>query len=421
MEEKVMSNATPELAMPDLCRALAESSPMATASVDGLSHIIRYINPAFCLLINKSREELIGKKFSDVVPAGFECLALLERVYRTGQAETHIGDEHSAADLLYWSYGIWPVLGAGGRIIGTLLQVTESTPFHQQVIAMNAALMIGSVRQQELADAAEEMNAQLQAEVVDRKRAEEEMRQFAYAASHDLQEPLRTVTVYSQLLARKLHTHFDPEAEQFVEYIVEGNSRMLALIKDLLTYARAGNQRRQGTEVVECGKALEQALAGLKGTIEETHAEITSDPLPWVNADLSQLAQVFQNLIGNALKYRKPDFPPKIHIAAEPRGNEWVLSVRDNGIGFRAQYAEQIFGIFKRLHKEEYPGTGIGLAICKRIVERHRGSIWATGEAGNGATFYFTMPGRAGAAESGQVTGQLSASDSFASAKVGGS
>ncbi|MDQ2777606.1 MAG: ATP-binding protein [Acidobacteriota bacterium] len=391
---KATPSATQEAAHPDLCRTLAEASPMATASLEGGSHIIRYVNPAFCLLVNKFPEELIGKAFHDIVPAGVECLALLERVHRSGLAETHTGQENSASHPFYWSYAMWPVLDPEDLVVRILLQVTESTPFHMQAVSMNQALMVGVVRQHELMDAAEKLNAQLRTEITERERAEEEMGQFAYAASHDLQEPLRTVTTYTQLLARKLQTHFDLEAEQFVEYIVEGNRRMLALIKDLLAYAQAGEKRKDGAEFVDCGKAVELALASLKGRIEETHAEITSDPLPWVNADLVQLAQVFQNLIGNALKYRKPDCTPKIHIAAESRGDEQVLSVRDNGIGFDPQYAEQIFGIFKRLHREEYPGTGIGLAICKRIVERHHGSIWATGEVGKGATFFFTLPGK---------------------------
>ena len=398
-----VSNATRDLAAPDLCRCLAEASPMATAAMEGSSHIVCYANPAFCLLVDKPRAELIGKAFSSILPVGVECLALLERVYRTGLAQTHTGQEHSAAHPLYWSYVMWPMLDPEDRPIGILLQVTKNTLFHQQAIAMNQALMIGSVRQHELTDVAEQLNAQLNLEIIVRKRAEDEMRQFAHAASHDLQEPLRTVTSYTQLLARKLQPHLDPDAEQFVNYIVDGNSRMLSLVEDLLAYAEAGEERQQQAGLVECGRAVERALANLKVRIEETYAAITSDPLPSVNADLPQLAQVFQNLIGNALKYKSPDFNPKIHIAAESRGNEWILSVRDNGIGFQPQYAEQIFGIFKRLHRDEYPGTGIGLAICKRIVERHAGSIWATGEVGKGATFSFTLPGKIGETESSQV------------------
>jgi signal transduction histidine kinase len=407
MIKTAASNATEEFAMPDLCRALAEASPLATASVDGAAHIIRYVNPAFCLLIKKPREDLIGNEFCNVVPEGEDCLSLLGRVYQTGLAEIHIGQEYSDTNPFYWSYAMWPVLGTEDRIAGIIVQVTESKDLHEQATALNQALLISSLRQHELMDAADELNMQLAGEVAERKYAEEKMRranvdlaQFAYAVSHDLQEPLRTVTSYTQLLARNLQPHLDSDSEQFVEYIVEGNRHMAALIKDMLAYAQAGDERRQRIGLIESSKAVERAVANLNATIKDTAATIDADPLPSVIADLPQLAQVFQNLIGNALKYRRADCTPRIHIAAQARGNEWVFSVQDNGIGFPPQYAEQIFGIFKRLHKEQYPGTGIGLAICKRIVERHHGSIWATGEAGKGATFFFTVPGKAAAAAS---------------------
>jgi signal transduction histidine kinase len=411
-DDRVMPEVKRTLAIQDLCRAVGEASPLAMASVDEPSHVLRYVNPAFCLLVKKPREELIGRLFAGVLPAARECLPLLDRVYRTAQAETHIGEEHSAGHPFYWSYSMWPVIGRDDRMVGIIIQVTESTPFLREVTAMNQALILGSVRQHELTATAEDMNAQLHVEITERKHAEEELqranddlRQFAHAASHDLQEPLCAVTLYSRLLARKLRAHLDAEAEDFLQHIVEGNTRMIALINDLLAYAQAGDERQQGTGPVECAKAVKEALANLEGSIEETHAEITSDPLPSVNADLPQLTQVFQNLIGNAFKDRNPERRPDIHIAAESREDEWAISVRDNGIGFETQYAEQIFGLFKRLHSEKYPGTGIGLAICKRIVERHRGSIWATSEAGKGATFFFTLPKKTGTA--GMATGAL--------------
>jgi light-regulated signal transduction histidine kinase (bacteriophytochrome) len=299
---------------------------------------------------------------------------------------------------LYWSYAVWPVFDKDAACDEIIIQVTETTPFHRQVAAMNEALMIGSVLQHELAEAADTLNGQLQAEIAERNRAEESLRranrdlkEFSYAASHDLQEPLRTVSLYTQLLTDKLGADLDPETEQFVHYIVEGSTRMRSLIKDLLAYAEIGAEGLQSTEPVECANALEGAIANLQGAIEQVHATIASDPLPRVNSNLRQLTQLFENLIGNALKYVKPDFTPHIHVRADLDGEEWVISVRDNGIGFDPQYAEQIFGVFERLHRKEYPGTGIGLAICKRIVERHGGRIWAKGEEGKGATFFFTM------------------------------
>jgi PAS domain S-box-containing protein len=394
MNGRVTNDAKQELGMPGLCRSVAQVSPMAMAAVEGANHIVRYVNPAFCLLAGKRQEELIGNAFSSAAPAGDECLSLFDRVYQTRQAETHIGQERSDSHPFYWSYAMWPVLAADGGIAGIIIQVTETTAFHQLTTAINQALIIGSVRQHELTEAAAEA---LQRSNEELRRANQDLEQFVYAASHDLQEPLRNVTCCTQLLVRKFNAHLDAEAEQFVEHIVEGNSRMSALIKDLLVYARVGAEQ-QARGPVECGKAVAAALANLQGSLEETHAAITCDPLPSVSANLPELTQLFQNLIGNALKYRKPDRPPNIHIKAESHGDEWVVSVRDNGIGFDPQYAERIFGVFKRLHNREYPGTGIGLAICKRIVERHCGAIWASGEAGKGATFFFTMPRAAGEA-----------------------
>jgi signal transduction histidine kinase len=399
MKTKVTKIVEREIDIPGLCQAMSEASPVPMVAVAGVGNIIRYVNPAFCILANQLKDDLIGRTFDDAIPAGHECLALLDRVYRTAQAEMHIGDEKSPHPV-YWSYAMWPAVAADGEIVGIVVQVTESSAAHEHTTAMNQALLIGSVRQHELTERAEALNVQLHAEIVERTHAEEELRRsnedlerFTYIASHDLQEPLRTVTAYTQLLARRLGAHLDADAEMFVKYILDGSSRMSALIKDLLTYARVGVEEGQGTAPVDCGKAVEEALLNLQHSIQETAAAVTvDDPLPLVAGNFPQLVQVFQNLIANALKYRKPDCRPNIRISANRRNGEWIFLVRDNGIGFDPQYAEQIFGAFKRLHSAQYPGTGIGLAICKRIVALHRGRIWATGEEGRGATFFFTLP-----------------------------
>jgi light-regulated signal transduction histidine kinase (bacteriophytochrome) len=294
---------------------------------------------------------------------------------------------------------MWPAVAPDGEIIGILIQVTESSAAHQRTAAMNQALIISSLRQHELTEQAEALNVQLLAEVVDRKRAEEELQRanedlerFTYAASHDLQEPLRTITAYTQLLARRHGATLDGEAEMLVSQILQGSSRMSALIKDLLAYARVGTGEELGTAPVDCGKVVKAAIVNLEGSILEAHAAITADePLPWVVGSSPVLIQLFQNLIGNALKYRRADIPPEIHISADHHHGECTISIRDNGIGFKPEYGEEIFGVFKRLHGTAYPGTGIGLAICKRIVELHGGRIWATGEEGRGATFFFSL------------------------------
>jgi signal transduction histidine kinase len=222
-------------------------------------------------------------------------------------------------------------------------------------------------------------------------RSNRDLEQFAYVASHDLQEPLRMVTNYVQLLARRYKGKLDSDADEFIGFASDGAIRMRKLINDLLTYSRVGIRAKE-LESTDCETALNQSLNNLKMAIEEIGAVVTHDSLPTVMGDSLQLGQLFQNLIGNAIKFRG-DEPPSVHVSASQNGNEWTISIRDNGIGISPEYAERIFNIFQRLHsREEYPGTGIGLAICKKIVERHGGRMWVESKVGKGATFYFTLP-----------------------------
>lgn len=235
---------------------------------------------------------------------------------------------------------------------------------------------------------------QTQAALVNRTeelaRSNRELEQFAYVASHDLQEPLRMVASYTQLLARRYKDKLDEDANEFIHYAVDGAMRMQALINDLLTISRVGT-RGKPLQTCESGLALEHATINLRLAIQDAGATVTHDPMPTVIADVSQLTQLLQNLIGNALKFHSGD-APKIHVGAERRGKEWIVSVRDNGIGISPEFFDRIFVIFQRLHgKQEYPGTGIGLAVCKKIVERHGGRIWVESEPGKGATFFFTL------------------------------
>ncbi len=222
-------------------------------------------------------------------------------------------------------------------------------------------------------------------------RSNTALEQFAYVASHDLQEPLRKVASYTDLLAKRYQGQLDSRADTFIGYVVDGTTRMKALIDDLLTLSQIGNEEIS-LEQTDVEAVLRQALAALDTALQESGASVTFDPLPTVMADPSQLEQLFHNLIGNAIKFRGTE-PLHVHVSAEQKNHEWVLSVQDNGIGIDPQHAERIFVVFQRLHSTaEYPGTGIGLAICKKIVEHYGGRIWLESHPGKGATFFFTLP-----------------------------
>ncbi|MEL7037440.1 MAG: response regulator [Cyanobacteria bacterium J06592_8] len=220
-----------------------------------------------------------------------------------------------------------------------------------------------------------------------------ELEQFAYIVSHDLQQPLQTITGFAELmLSLKSEIDLEEEADEYVTPILEEGIRMQGLIKDLLEYSRVGSKRRE-LKPVDCNLILAETLRNLHHSIEESQAIITHETLPTVNADKIQLGQLFQNLIGNGIKYCRPGVIPQVTILTEQKQQEWVFEIQDNGIGIASSYFERVFQIFQRLHTaQEYPGTGIGLAICKKIVERHGGKIWVESELGVGTTFYFTIP-----------------------------
>jgi light-regulated signal transduction histidine kinase (bacteriophytochrome) len=225
-------------------------------------------------------------------------------------------------------------------------------------------------------------------------RSNRDLEQFAYVASHDLQEPLRIVASFTQLLGHRYRGKLDTDADEFIAFVVDGASRMQSMINDLLAYARLGSKGRT-VEAVDCRRVLDRALANLESAIEESDARVTIDPLPTVTANTTELLQLFQNLISNAIKFRG-EKPLVVHVSAERIGPEWVFAVRDNGIGIAPEHADRIFVIFQRLNpRDRYAGTGIGLAICRKVVERHRGRIWVESELGSGSTFSFTIPEKA--------------------------
>ena len=226
----------------------------------------------------------------------------------------------------------------------------------------------------------------------DLRRANEDLEEFAFSASHDLQEPLRTVKVYGELLTKTCGHAISDEAQEFLTFMRGGATRMEVLVRDLLTYTQVTKFEKLA-KPTDAQQALASSLAGLAGIVAETGARITADPLPSLPVHEIHMQQLFQNLIGNAIKYRSPERPPAVHVVAERQNGHWVFAVADNGIGIEPQYQDKIFGLFKRLHtSDEYSGTGIGLAICRRIVDRYHGRIWVESEPGKGSTFRFTLP-----------------------------
>lgn len=223
------------------------------------------------------------------------------------------------------------------------------------------------------------------------ERSNEDLKQFAFAASHDLKEPLRTVISFATLLDRAAAPKLTGKEQEYLKYIVDGSQRMHALIEDLLSYSQVGH-KPDSLQIVDLNSVLSWALENLRDGIAQSGAQITSDPLPSVVGDEAQLGQVFQNLIGNAIKYARPGARPAVHISATRDRQNWVIGVADNGIGIDEQDRQLIFGAFKRLHGREIPGTGIGLAVCRKVVEAHRGKVWVDSKVGEGSTFFFTLP-----------------------------
>ncbi|RIH88070.1 Phytochrome-like protein cph1 [Calidithermus terrae] len=285
---------------------------------------------------------------------------------------------------------IEPIRTPGGKVTGIISAIRPSalgewTAEERELIARSvAAVGIALERSKN--------QAELRERTAELERSNRELEQFAYVASHDLQEPLRMVSSYTQLLARRYRGQLDEKADQYIDFAVDGANRMQKLIQDLLSYSRVGTKGRE-PQPTDAGEVMQEVLRDLEVALRESGARLEVGELPRLQADRSQLAQVFQNLLVNALKFRRPGVTPYIRVCAQPEGAMWKFSVSDNGIGVEPQYHERIFVIFQRLHsKEEYPGTGIGLAICKKIVERHGGRMWLESSPETGSTFYFTWP-----------------------------
>ncbi len=350
-------------------RGLLEAAPDAMVVVDQAGEIV-LLNLAAEKQFGYPRNELLGQKVTNIIPVGF--------------AERLIADDlRSAADALAQHMGTGIELTAR-RKDGTEfpIELMLSPLQNTEGILVTAAIRDISVRK-----AAE---AHLAQSIEELSRSNQELEQFAYIASHDLQEPLRMVASYTQLLAKRYSGKLDADADDFIAFAVDGAARMQQLIRDLLAFSRVGTQGRPMLSV-DSSEVFDHALLNLQGAIEDSGALVTSDALPMVTADGGQLTKVFQNLVGNAIKYHRPG-APTVHVSARRSGSRWHFSVRDNGIGIDPQYFVRIFGMFQQLHaRDEYSGTGIGLAVCKKIVERHGGTLSVESQPGNGSTFAFDL------------------------------
>jgi PAS domain S-box-containing protein len=361
-------------------RSLLEAAPdaMVMCRVDGE---VVMVNSRTEILFNCGRDKLMSKNFRTLVPGwGFrlpeawddDSGAAVEPVQQ--RVELHAFPEGRAP---------FPV------------EITFSPLHTEEGLVVTSAIRDISERKR-TEEQIRQLNTSLEARVLERTealmRSNEELQQFAYVASHDLQEPLRTVSVYAQLMAARYRGQLQGDADQFISFIVESAERMERLIHDLLDFSRVDARGADFFTKVDCDMVLDDAIRNLRSLIEESGAIITRARLPVVNGDAIQLTRLFQNLLANSIKYRSEQ-PPRIHIAADGASAEWRFSVIDNGIGIEPQYAEKVFGIFKCLQpRDKSSGSGMGLAICRKIVSRHEGRIWVESEIAKGATFYFTLP-----------------------------
>lgn len=385
-------------------RSLIESNLDALFSIDPQG-IITDVNTSTEKITGFPRDILIGTNFSSYFTSPEKARAVYQRVFNRGSVRDFRLDIKNKEDSTPVLYNANIQNNEYGEPIGVLASARDITELRKAQLELNNYKDNLEKQIDERTKELEITNKELKNEIAERKIAEikmetlmgelkrsnRELQQFAYVASHDLQEPIRMVASFTQLLERRYKGRLDDDADDFIKFIVEGATRMQHLIEDLLTYSRVTTSAEPFNKI-DLEDVYKESIANLKLMIDETNAEITHDPLPRVSADRSQIIQLFQNLLGNSMKFKGKE-DPKIHISVNRDDYSWVFEFADNGIGISPDHQERIFRVFQRLHtREEYPGTGIGLAVCEKIVQRHGGRIWIESKPGEGAKFFFTLP-----------------------------
>ncbi len=361
-QEDLISTTVSKSYVDNILKSMAET--LMVIDTDGT---IQRVNQAAISLLGYERHELIGRSAGDLFEEGVDVLSLLK--------QSELNDVIRRVDT--------SVVTKNGRHVAVSL---SGSVMHDEDGEIQGMVCIAQ-------DITERKQTQeiLERQTQELARSNSELEQFAWVASHDLQEPLRMVASYTQLLSKRYKGKLDADADEFIAFAVDGATRMRRLINALLELSRVGT-RGKDFEATDCEAIYDRTLVNLQGLVEESDAVVTHDRLPTVLGDGTQLGQLFQNLIANAIKFRG-DEQLTVHVGAEQRNGHWEFCVRDNGIGIDPEYAERIFVVFQRLHgKGDRPGTGIGLSICKKIVELHGGRIWVKSQPDEGAAFYFTLP-----------------------------
>jgi PAS domain S-box-containing protein len=369
-------------------RSLLEAAPDAMAVVNREGKIV-LVNVQTERMFGYDRQELLGQPMQMLVPERFQEQNIERRVNFFLDPQTSpmgagldLSGVRKDGSEFPIEISLSPLDTDEGLLVTAAIRdVTERKRTLQEIRELNGKL------EQRVA----ERTAELMESVEALRRSNDDLNQYVYAASHDLQEPMRLVALYSQMLDKKHGSELGDQAQKYLSYVLNGALRMESLLKDLLAYSQLGSFGEAPASPVACGDVMRKVVLNLQASIEQNGAFVTWNGLPTVVADEVRLVQLFQNLVGNAIKYRRQE-APRIHVDAKRRLVDWLFSVQDNGIGIKPEYAQQIFGIFKRLHGNKYPGTGIGLAICQRIVESYGGRIWLDSVPGEGSSFYFTFP-----------------------------